>query len=162
MKSMKKATVLSELKRKMKEHNYKFTNQRQIVLEVFIDSKHHHMSADDVYAMLQDEHPEIGLATVYRTLELFTELGILKKLDFEDGRFRYEINDHKLSHSHYHLICLKCGKVIEFSYDSLDKIQNKIKKENGFTIVDYNLKFYGYCKDCAEEMKAEKLKQKSR
>ena len=149
---MKKSTVLSELKRKMKEHKYKFTTQRRIILEAFLDGKQTHMSADDVFALVQEENPNIGLATVYRTLELFTFLGILKKLDFGDGRFRYEINDHKLSHSHYHLICLKCGKVIEFSYDSLDKIKNKIKKENGFTIVDYNLKFYGYCKDCEKEM----------
>ena len=104
-----------------------------------------------MYEMVRDENPDIGLATVYRSLELFTHLELLKKLDFGDGRSRYELNDHNLSHSHHHLICLGCGKVTEFSYDFLNEVKDKIKKENGFNIVDYQLKFYGYCKDCVKK-----------
>ena len=148
---MKKSTVMNTLKKKIREHKYKFTTQRQVILQAFLDSKENHMSAEDVYELVRDENPEIGLATVYRSLELFTSLELLKKLDFGDGRSRYELNDHSMNHSHHHLICLGCGKVVEFSYDFLNEIKEKIKKENGFTIVDYQLKFYGYCKDCAKK-----------
>lgn len=148
---MKKSTVMNTLKKKIREHKYKFTTQRQVILQAFLDSKENHMSAEDVYELVRDENPEIGLATVYRSLELFTSLELLKKLDFGDGRSRYELNDHSMNHSHHHLICLGCGKVVEFSYDFLNEIKEKIKKENGFAIVDYQLKFYGYCKDCAKK-----------
>ena len=80
--------------------------------------------------------------------ELFTSLELVKKLDFGDGRNRYELNDHNLAHSHHHLICLGCGKVVEFSYNFLDDLKKKVKKENAFNIVDYQLKFYGYCSAC--------------
>ncbi|HAQ44740.1 MAG TPA: transcriptional repressor, partial [Dialister sp.] len=106
---MKKSTVMNTLRKKIREHKYKFTSQRQVILQAFLDSKEKHLSAEDLYAMVRDENPDIGLATVYRSLELFTSLELLKKLDFGDGRSRYELNDHSLNHSHYHLICLGCG-----------------------------------------------------
>ena len=137
---MKKMTVMNTLRKKIREHKYKFTTQRQVILQAFLDSKENHMSAEDVYELVRDDNPEIGLATVYRSLELFTSLELLKKLDFGDGRSRYELNDHSLNHSHHHLICLGCGKVVEFSYDFMNEIKEKIKKENGFQIVDYQLK----------------------
>ena len=141
---MKKSAVMNTLKKKIREHKYKFTTQRRVILQAFLESKENHMCAEDVYEFVRDNNPEIGLATVYRSLELFTSLELLKKLDFGDGRSRYE------------LICLKCGKVIEFSYDFMNKMKEKIKKENGFAIVDYQLKFYGYCADCERNDKTDK------
>lgn len=148
---MKKTAIMNTLKKKIRENKYKFTNQRQIILQAFLDSRENHMSAEDVYEIVRVDNPDIGLATVYRSLELFTQLELLKKLDFGDGRSRYELNDRNINHSHHHLICLGCGKVTEFSYDFLNDIRDKIKKESGFDIVDYQLKFYGYCKDCAKK-----------
>lgn len=148
---MKKTAIMNTLKKKIREHKYKFTNQRQIILQAFLDSRENHMSAEDVYEIVRVDNPDIGLATVYRSLELFTQLELLKKLDFGDGRSRYELNDRNINHSHHYLICLGCGKVTEFSYDFLNDIRDKIKKESGFDIVDYQLKFYGYCKDCAKK-----------
>ncbi len=145
---MKKSVIMTTLKKKIRERNYKFTMQRQIILQAFLDSKENHLSAEDVFALIHDSNPDIGLATVYRSLELFTSLELVKKLDFGDGRNRYELNDHNLAHSHHHLICLGCGKVVEFSYNFLDNLKKKVKKENAFNIVDYQLKFYGYCSAC--------------
>lgn len=150
---MKKSSVMNTLRKKIREHKYKFTIQRQIILQAFLDSGDNHMSAEDVYAAVHGDNPDIGLATVYRSLELFTNLELLKKLDFGDGRSRYELNDRSLMHSHHHLICLGCGKVIEFSYDFLDQVKHNIEKENRFNIVDYQLKFYGYCEDCERKNK---------
>ena len=153
---MKKSTVMNTLRKKIREHKYKFTSQRQVILQAFLDSKEKHLSAEDLYAAVRDENPDIGLATVYRSLELFTSLELLKKLDFGDGRSRYELNDRSLNHSHYHLICLGCGKVIEFSHELfLSDVKDKIQKDSGFHVVDYQLKFYGYCKDCAKKERDE-------
>ena len=145
---MKQSNVMNTLRKRIKDHKYKFTNQRQIVLQAFLDSKENHMCAEDVYAAVKDENPDIGLATIYRSLELFTALDLLKKLDFGDGKSRYELNDHNLQNSHHHLICLGCGRVVEFSYDGLDEVKQEIAKENGFEVVDSQLKVYGYCAEC--------------
>ena len=157
---MKKTTVMNTLRKKIREHKFKFTTQRQIILQAFLDSKENHMCAEDIYEVVREGNPDIGLATVYRSLELFTTLELLKKLDFGDGRSRYELNDHNLAHSHHHLICLNCGKVIEFTYNLLDDIKQKIKKDNGSGIVDYQLKFYGYCADCEKKNSRAKSNQK--
>ena len=125
---MKKSAVMNTLKKKIREHKYKFTTQRQVILQAFLESKENHMCAEDVYEFVRDNNPEIGLATVYRSLELFTSLELLKKLDFGDGRSRYELNDHNLSHSHYHLICLKCGKVIINMKIFILQFKNKKRK----------------------------------
>ena len=142
---------MNTLKKKIREHKYKFTSQRQIILQALLDSKENHMSAEDVYEAVRSENPDIGLATIYRSLELFTELKVLKKLDFGDGRSRYELSDRNMTHSHHHLICLGCGKVTEFSYDFIDEIKDKIQNDTGFDIIDYQLKFYGYCLECQKK-----------
>ncbi len=148
---MKQANVMDTLRKRIKEHRYKFTNQRQIILQAFLDSKENHLSAEDVYASIQKENPDVGLATVYRSLELFTTLELLKKLDFGDGRSRYEINDKLPEHSHHHLICLGCGKVVEFPLNGMEEAQEKIAKKHHFEVVDSQLKIYGYCAKCQRE-----------
>ena len=95
------------------------------------------------------EKSEIGLATVYRSLELLGSLGILLKIEFGDGCSRYELNttDPNL-HRHHHLICMKCHKVIEFDEDKLDELEEEIANKSGFEILNHEVKFFGYCKDC--------------
>lgn len=148
---MKNPNLMNTLKERIKEKKYKLTRQRKIVLQAFLDSTENHMSAEDVFALVKDGNPDIGLATVYRSLELFTTLELLKKLDFGDGRSRYELNDENLNHTHHHLICLGCGKIVEFSYDFLDDVKMKIEEKEKFQIVDSQLKFYGYCSECQEK-----------
>ena len=99
--------------------------------------------------------PDIGLATIYRTLDLFTELDLLKRLDFGDGRNRYELNDEEFSHFHHHLICVKCGCVKEFEDDMLETLESIIAKKLNFRTIDHQLKVYGYCGECQEKMKEE-------
>lgn len=148
---MKNPNLMNTLKERIKEKKYKLTRQRKIVLQAFLDSTENHMSAEDVFALVKDGNPDIGLATVYRSLELFTTLELLKKLDFGDGRSRYELNDENLNHTHHHLICLGCGKIVEFSYDFLDDVKIKIEEKEKFQIVDSQLKFYGYCSECQKK-----------
>ena len=139
-----------DLRGKLSERGYKMTPQRKEILKIFVDhSDYHHMSAEDVYGILRKNKSEIGLATVYRALDLLSELGILVQIDFGDGCARYELNttDPKIHH-HHHLICLKCKKVIEFEEDLLDELETDIANKSGFQILNHEVKFFGYCKDC--------------
>ncbi|MDU2095133.1 MAG: transcriptional repressor [Negativicoccus succinicivorans] len=150
---MRQNEIMRTLREKIKEHKYKFTTQRQDILKVFVESDENHMSAEDVFNAVKVIQPDIGLATVYRTLDLFVELGLLKKLDFGDGRSRYELFDDNMSHFHHHLICLGCGAIKEFEYDMLDPLEQIIEEEERFQIVDHVLKFYGYCRKCRRKQR---------
>lgn len=144
---------LKDLREKLSERGYKMTPQRKEILKIFVEhSDMHHMSAEDVYGILRKNDSEIGLATVYRALDLLSQLDILVQLDFGDGCARYELNtaDPKIHH-HHHLICVKCRKVIEFEEDLLDDLEETIAQESGFKILNHEVKFFGYCKDCQSQ-----------
>ena len=146
---MQRTFTIENLKTKLQERQHKMTPQRKVVLEIFLSHPGEHLSAEDVHGILRDNHSDIGLATVYRSLELLSELGILQKMEFGDGCSRYEVNHTEPdAHQHHHLICLKCGRVMEFSDDLLEPLEHDINKKSGFKIVDHQVKFFGYCKEC--------------
>lgn len=140
-----------DIRQKFQEKQYKLTPQRKIILEAFIDHQDEHLSAEDVHNIVRQHSSEIGLATVYRTLELFSELEVLQKMDFGDGRSRYEINEKTTPHHHHHLICLSCSKVKEFEDDLLETLETVISRKSNFEIVDHQVKFYGYCEECQKK-----------
>ncbi|MBE6099558.1 MAG: transcriptional repressor [Anaerovibrio sp.] len=142
---------VEELKKRLQNSKYKLTHQRQDVLEVFLNRSGEHLSAEEVHRILRDKGYDIGLATVYRTLELMCspEMGILQKMEFGEKRARYELKHFEPNtHQHHHLICKKCDKVIEFSEDMLDELEEKIATECNFKIIDHQVIFYGYCQEC--------------
>ncbi|QGG48260.1 Fur family transcriptional regulator [Heliorestis convoluta] len=138
---------------KIHKKEYKLTPQRQIILRALLANDEEHLSAEDVYGIVKQKHPEIGLATVYRTLELLAELDVLLKMDFGDGRLRYEFADLDGTHHHHHLICNNCGKVQEFEDDLLEGLEQTIQKNSNFKILDHQLKFFGLCAECQKEAK---------
>lgn len=140
--------LIESLREQLKEKGYKLTTQRRIILDVILENQGKHLSPEEIYEKVRGKYPEIGLATVYRTLQLFEELNIIYKLNFNDGCSRYELNTNSGDHQHHHLICLSCGKVIEVQLDLLETLEEEIEKSGEFKIVDHNLKFFGYCKDC--------------
>ena len=145
--------TMEDLRRKLQERQHKMTPQRQTVLQIFLDQPGEHLSAEDVHGMLRDKREEIGLATVYRSLELLSDLGILQKMEFGDGCSRYEVNALDPStHHHHHLICTKCGKVIEFGDDLLEDLEQDIARKSGFMITDHQVKFFGCCKECQDSV----------
>ncbi len=146
---MAETFTITDLKLRLQERQHKMTPQRQTVLQIFLDHPGEHLSAEDVHGLLRDKRSEIGLATVYRSLELLSELGILQKIEFGDGCSRYEVNTlDPTQHHHHHLICTKCGKVIEFEEDLLDDLERDIKTKTGFSVQDHQVKFFGLCKEC--------------
>lgn len=139
---------MHDLQQKLREKGYKITPQRKIVLQAFLDHQDRHLSAEDVYQLVKPLSHDIGIATVYRTLEVLSELGVLQKIDFGDGRGRYELNDANEIHHHHHLICVSCGKVKEFDDDLLETLEGIIARKSNFQIIDHQVKFYGYCSEC--------------
>ena len=144
------------LRRKLREKGLKVTHQRLLILSVLEQNSGRHMAAEDIYGLVTEEHPEIGLATVYRTLQLLWDMQLVDRINLDDGCVRYEIG-HLLTdetkHNHHHLICRKCGRVIPFDADLLDELEDNIEEAAGFHVQDHEVKFYGLCSDC---MKSEK------
>lgn len=139
---------LSDIKELLAEKDLRLTPQREAILRVLVKHADLHLSADEIYRRTKEECPDIGLATVYRALEIFENLGIIHKLQFGEEGSRYEFNPEFQKHYHHHLICLSCGGIFEFNEDLLDDIEEAISERTGFDIVDHSLRVYGYCRQC--------------
>jgi len=139
---------IDKLKIVLKEKGYKLTPQRRGILEVIIQNQGKHLSTEEIYDIAKVQCPEIGLATVYRTLILLEELEVITKVNFDDGCSRYELNLHGDEHQHHHLICIKCGAIIEVQVDLLDNLEDEIERTHDFEIKDHRVKFFGLCSNC--------------
>lgn len=138
------------LKEELKKKGYKLTPQRRAIVDTIIDSEGKHLTAEEIYDEVKKSCPEIGLATIYRTILLLEEIGIVSKLHLNDGCSRYELVHSDEGHRHHHLICNRCNAVIEVEDDLLDELEDEVKTKYGFNIIDHSVKFYGYCKQCQE------------
>lgn len=141
----------AEIRALLHDKEYKLTPQREFIINVFLSNPAQHLSAEDVYHILQDKKPEIGLATVYRTLEILTNLGILDIIEFGDGISRYEITRAN-EHQHHHIICTMCNSVCDFNEDLLETLETMIYRKKGFLVQDHQVKIYGICKACQDKM----------
>lgn len=141
-------SVLAQVREQLEDNEFRLTPQREAVVRVLFDRVDDHLKAEDIYMYAKKIEPEIGLATVYRTLELLDRLGIIHRLEYGDGQSRYELGHNSEEHYHHHLICLDCGDISEFKYDLLEKLEEQIASERDFEIIDHNLRFFGYCSKC--------------
>lgn len=130
----------------LKQAGLKNTLPRRRILEILESAKDHHLSAEDIYRELLDSGEEIGLATVYRVLTQFHEAGLVIRHNFESGQSVFELDS---GEHHDHLVCVKCGRVEEFVDETIEKRQDEIAQEAGFTITDHSLNIYGICGECA-------------
>tara|TARA_B100001115_G_C15461413_1_gene217424 strand:- start:64 stop:486 length:423 start_codon:yes stop_codon:yes gene_type:complete len=131
------------IEQKCIQKGVKLTDQRKIIAKVISESKEtygesDHPDVDELYNRVSKIDPKISIATVYRTVKLFEEAGILVKHDFKAGKARYEIND-----DHNHLIDIKTGEIIEFVDEDIEKLQKKIADKYGYDLVDHKLELYG-------------------
>ena len=137
----------------LKEKGYKFTTQRKLVLDVIKENQGNHLGPEEIYNHLKTKNANIGIATVYRTLTLLEEMGLIYRVEFRPGIAAYELNQPDVAHKHHHLICMECGKITEVKEDLLDNLENLISSNHGFAIKDHSLKFYGYCSQCRDKSK---------
>ncbi len=130
--------------KELKKAGLKVTLPRLKILQILQEPENQHISAEDVYKILIEQGEEMGLATVHPGLNQFDDAGILKRHHFEGGKSVVEIS-HKAHHDH--LVCLKCGKVIEFEDDLSEQRQEQIAKENNIKLTHHSLYLYGECTD---------------
>lgn len=142
---------LNQIKEQLHSKSFKLTPQREATLRVLLENEEAHLSAEEVFMMVKHKAPDIGLATVYRTLDLLSELKIIEKLNFGDGVARYEFRSDDHPHHHHHLICLKCNQLFEIE-DLLDSLEERVEKEHNFKIIDHRVSFLGYCANCRSDM----------
>jgi len=140
-----------QFKTLLKKNGLKVTTQRIAILEVLKSKPDKHLTAEEIYDYVKKKYPEIGLATVYRTIQLLSELNLIDKLNLDDGYVRYEIGRkscEETSHHHHHLICLDCGKIYAFQDDLLETLEERIMETMGFAVQDHEVKMFGHCKEC--------------
>jgi Fur family transcriptional regulator, ferric uptake regulator len=139
---------IERIKKQLHSQSYKLTPQREATVRVLLEHEEDHLSAEDVYLLVKEKSPEIGLATVYRTLELLTELKVVDKINFGDGVSRYDLRKEGADHFHHHLVCIDCGSVDEIQEDLLGDVEKTVEAQFNFTIKDHRLTFHGICYRC--------------
>jgi Fur family ferric uptake transcriptional regulator len=142
---------------KIKRVGHRMTAGREAILNILSQSTEH-LSAEDIYIKVHAEKPSIGLTTVYRTLELLVNIGMVAKFDFGDGRARFELlQGPKCVKYHHHLVCTGCSRIIEYSdfineeLATLEMIQNKLSKQYDFLITNHLVQYCGLCAKCVAE-----------
>lgn len=140
------SVLLEKFQTLLKENSLKFTKQRELVLK-FLYENHGHFTPEDIYTLLKEQYPDvnIGIATVYRTLTLLETSQIASSISFGVHGKKYELG---LKKHHDHLICTKCGNIIEFFDETIEKKQEEIAKKFNFKMTDHTMKIIGLCEKC--------------
>ncbi len=143
---MKESAKMEILKSYLETKGLKSTAQRDYIADVFFKINTH-ISLEELLKKVKRKTPNIGYATVYRTMKLLTECGLAISRQFGDGQTRYE-NLPEDGH-HDHIICIKCSKIAEFQNQKIEQLQSEMAKKLGFTVINHKLELYGYCSDCS-------------
>jgi len=131
----------------LSEAGLRNTSQRQSIVDI-IRRGQGHLDADEVYRRARKKQPRLSLSTVYRTLQTLKELGLVEEVHLDETHHHYEI---KASNEHHHLICLGCGKVVEFECPVSEKMKEEVSREKGFEIINTEVRMTGYCPECHKE-----------
>ncbi len=123
------------------------TNQRVLIMEI-IQQGEGHLDADEIYRQARKKEPRLSLSTVYRTLQVLKKLGLVEELHFDEEHHHYEV---KSSAEHHHLICLGCGRVVEFHYPLSRYVKRNIPEARDFDIIETEVRMTGYCPRCRQE-----------
>lgn len=121
------------------------TSQRALILEII---RRGHLDADEIYRQARGKQANISLSTVYRTLRMFKKLGLVAELHFDEEHHHYEM---KLPSEHQHLVCLSCGKIMEFKYPLSQKMKRDIARGKGFEVTGVEIRMTGYCSKCRQD-----------
>lgn len=123
------------------------TSQRTLLLKLIRESGGH-LDAPEIYRLARERDPRISLSTVYRTLSLLKEMGFINELHFAEEHHHYELKPHA---EHFHLLCLGCGRLIEFESPHTDRLKAELSERHGFAITSTAIDLAGYCAECQRE-----------
>ncbi len=138
--------LLEKIKNEIKKHGYKITGPRLAIIEFLIHTEGH-PDIDDLYSEVSKDYPGIGVATVYRTMDLLRQLNLINTLELPEGRQRYEIilpEDH-----HHHLVCMECKRIVEFGNCNFKHLVEDIESSTRFKIYSHSTVAYGLCPHCS-------------
>lgn len=127
----------------LRKSGVRITPQRQAIVR-FLISSHTHPTADKIYQALSPDFPNISVATIYNNLRVFKKIGIVKELTYGDASSRFDFN----THNHYHVICERCGKIVDFHYPQLDEIEQLAQHVTNFDVTHHRMEIYGLCEEC--------------
>ncbi|OEH91411.1 peroxide-responsive transcriptional repressor PerR [Bacillus solimangrovi] len=127
----------------LKESGVRITPQRHAILEFLVESMSH-PTADEIYKALEGKFPNMSVATVYNNLRVFKEVGLVSELTYGDSSSRFDCN----TSSHYHVICEKCGKIVDFHYPGLNEVETLAQQVAGFEVSHHRMEIYGTCPSC--------------
>jgi len=137
----------------IQKQGLKRTSQRDLILDVFLRTEGH-VSGEDLYRLVSEQDSSVGQTTIYRTLRLLTDAGLAREVRFGDGRAHYE---HNYKHQHHdHMICSKCGKIIEFYSPELEAIQDAMAAKHRFELTSHLLRMIGICAECRRQGRDQK------
>ena len=140
--------IYDEIIKIIQKSPYKLTPQREKIVEILVENSELHLSAEELYFILKEKTPDIGIATVYRTLDIFYELKILEKISFSNWVSKYHLRQSVDGQLHHDLICTNCNTIEKVSNPIFNKLIEYMKKEYSFEVQDNSLAFYGTCAKC--------------
>lgn len=135
------------LLRYMAEHGLKNTRQRALIIDTFFETGGH-LSVEEVWSKVRAQDAKVSVATVYRTMKLLAECGLAHARNFGDGQTRYESAAGREHHDH--LICTRCGTIVEFENDRIENLQEIVAKKHGFKVTSHKMELYGLCSSCRQ------------
>lgn len=141
-------SIHEEISNKLKRAGYKLTPQRAVTVETLIESNNELLTAEEIFIKVKHKNPSIGLATVYRTLDMLHELEVVKKIPFRDGMSRFDLVKTSNEQQPFYLLCQSCGQIEEIKESILEDSEKRIEQAHQFKITTYHLTFHGICKDC--------------
>lgn len=139
---------MDQLRKLLEEKGIRLTAQRDAVLQTIKVSGGEHLTVEEIYERTKRSYPDIGIATVYRTVQLLSDLGVISGEYLGDTVVRYELHIAGDKHSHHHLRCLQCGRIIEVQDDLTNSLEDMILERYGFEIADHRVQFTGLCREC--------------
>ena len=143
--------IMEEFKKALRDNGLKYTKQREVLIQILYNSDEH-FTPEALHAEVKSKYPElnVGIATVYRTLNLLEDSGMATSISFgaQGKKFELAHRDH-----HDHIICKNCNKIVEFEDQDIEKKQIKVAKNNGFTLTGHLMQLYGICNECSGRRK---------
>ncbi len=145
-----KKDLVEEYLKTLKERGFRLTNQRKIIIETLLDNIGSHPNAQELLQKVQEIDPSVGIATVYRTVEILNQMGLLNLMNLEEGFNRFEIPGETM---HFHTFCKYCGKILHLNNETeKEEMVKKWIEETGFKIIPQTFEISGICSECAEDI----------
>jgi len=143
------------LERRLRDAAERLTPQRKLIARV-LQENGGHLSAEEIYELARRQNARISLATVYRTLKCMKEAGLVREVRLAGDTYRYEMAQEE---AHQHMVCLGCGKVIEFVCEHCSTVHGDLADQHGFQITGVRVKLFGYCAECRRRRQSKEAKE---